>query len=229
MIQAKSIKQLSIAVSCALALGAMSGAAIAQAYWVPPGHLTSSDGSVVMSGSGLCIHADTGVTPAPARECDPNSAPAPMTELVAPAPIEVAVAPPQPAAPPVIARMTLDADALFDFDKAMLLPAGQLALDNFVDKVKGINAEMITAFGYTDRFGTDDYNQRLSEQRAEAVRTYLEGKGIAPNNMHAEGRGNTQPVTKPGECDGGENAKVIACLQPDRRVEVEVTGTPVVL
>jgi OOP family OmpA-OmpF porin len=152
-----------------------------------------------------------------------------MTQLAVPAPIEVAVAPPPPATPPALARITLDADALFDFDKAMLRPAGQLALDDFVGKIKEIHAEMITAYGYTDRFGTDNYNQHLSEQRVGAVRSYLEGKGIAPNNLHTEGRGNTQPVTKPGECEGGENAKVIACLQPDRRVEVEVAGTPVVL
>ena len=59
----------------------------------------------------------------------------------------------------------------------------------------------------------------------EAVKTYLVGKGIEANRIRAEGKGETQPVTKAGECDGSASAQVIACLQPDRRVEVEVVGT----
>jgi OOP family OmpA-OmpF porin len=121
--------------------------------------------------------------------------------------------------------VTLDADALFDFDKAVLRPAGRAALDDFVGKIKGIDPEMIMAVGHTDRFGSAAYNQRLSEQRVEAVKTYLVGKGIETNRIRTEGKGETQPVTKAGACDGSESAKMIACLQPDRRVEVEVVGT----
>ena len=84
------------------------------------------------------------------------------------------------------------------------------------------------AVGHTDRFGSAAYNQRLSEQRVEAVKTYLVGQGIESNRIRTEGKGETQPVTKPGECDGSESAKVIACLQPDRRVEVDVVGTRIV-
>ena len=121
--------------------------------------------------------------------------------------------------------MTLDADALFDFDKAVLRPAGRAALDDFAGKIKGIDPETIMAVGHTDRFGSEAYNQRLSDQRVEAVKTYLVSKGIEPNRIRTEGKGETQPVTKTGECDGNQSAKVIACLQPDRRVEVEVMGT----
>ena len=121
--------------------------------------------------------------------------------------------------------MTLDADALFDFDKAVLRPEGRLALDDFLIKIKDINPETIMAVGHADRFGSDDYNQRLSEKRVESVKAYLVGKGIEPNRMNTEGKGESQPVTKSGECDGTKSAKVIACLQPDRRVEVEVVGT----
>lgn len=233
MIHAMTKKQLGLAVSCALAIGALSGAARAEPYQQPPGYLTSSDGSIVRSGFGLCVHADTGSIPAPSVQCDPNFVTAPVTQTVVPAPqplaVVVPVATPEPAAPRVIARVSLDADALFDFDKSTLRPAGQVALDDFLGKMKGIHAEMITAFGYTDRIGTDAYNQVLSEQRVGAVRTYLEGKGVGPNNMHSEGRGNTQPITKPGECDGRVSVDVIACLQPDRRVEVEVMGTPITM
>ena len=81
------------------------------------------------------------------------------------------------------------------------------------------------AVGHADRFGSDSYNQSLSERRAAAVKAYLLGKGIDANRIKTEGRGETQPVTKPGECAGAKSAKVIACLQPDRRVNIEVVGT----
>jgi OOP family OmpA-OmpF porin len=97
--------------------------------------------------------------------------------------------------------------------------------DDFLIKIKDINPETIMAVGHADRFGSDDYNQRLSEKRVESVKAYLVGKGIEPNRMNTEGKGESQPVTKSGECDGTKSAKVIACLQPDRRVEVEVVGT----
>jgi len=83
---------------------------------------------------------------------------------------------------------------------------------------------MITAVGHTDRFGTEAYNQRLSERRVDAVKTYLVSKGIEPTRIHTEGKGETQPVTKASECAGRKSAKTIACLQPDRRVDIEVVG-----
>ena len=132
---------------------------------------------------------------------------------------------PEPLRKAVTERVTLDPDALFDVDKAVLRPAGRAALDDFAGKIKGIDPEMIMAVGHTDRFGSEAYNQRLSDQRVEAVKTYLVSKGIEPNRIRTEGKGETQPVTKTGECDASKSAKVIACLQPDRRVEVEVVGT----
>jgi OOP family OmpA-OmpF porin len=57
------------------------------------------------------------------------------------------------------------------------------------------------------------------------VKEYLVSKNIPANRVTAEGKGKTQPVTKPGECKGPKSAKVIACLQPDRRVDVEMNGT----
>ena len=84
---------------------------------------------------------------------------------------------------------------------------------------------MILVVGHADRFGSNAYNQRLSERRAAAVKSYLLSKGIDANRIKTEGRGETQPVTKAGECLGAKSAKVIACLQPDRRVVVEVVGT----
>ena len=122
-------------------------------------------------------------------------------------------------------KVTLDADALFDFDKSVLRPAGRDTLDKFVKGIQGINPPTITAVGHTDRIGSMSYNQNLSEERAAAVKAYLVSLGIETKNIQTEGKGETHPITKAGECVGGKSAKLIACLQPDRRVEVEVSGS----
>ena len=211
-------KQSSLAISCALALGIFSSVASAQTNPEDKAYLVDSRGAVVRSGFGLCWH--TGFGPAVyTAECDP-------------APIKVADAtpppPPAPASPtPAGGKVTLDADTLFDFDKAVLRPAGMQALDEFLDKMKGINPEVIIAVGHADRFGSEAYNQNLSERRATSVKNYIVSKGIDANRIHTEGKGEMQPVTKAGECDGAKSAKVIACLQPDRRVEIEVVGTKI--
>ena len=225
MTNALTKKQMALAISCVLTLGLVSGAATAQSNNpTKEGYLLDTRGNVVKSGFGLCWH--TGYwTPALAiEECDPDLVKKPpMAQAPAPQPL-AAVAP--PAAPrPAAARVKLNADTLFDFDKAVLRPAGKDALDDFYAKTRDIDPEVITAVGHADRFGTDAYNQKLSERRAMAVKTYLMGKGIADNRVYTEGKGETQPVTKADECKGPKSAKVIACLQPDRRVEIEVVGT----
>ena len=210
-------KQMSLAVSCALALGIASGSALAQTKPEDTAYLTDSRGASVKSGFGLCWH--TGFGPAtPMGECGDAM---PVKVAAAAAPAAAPAATPKPAG----GKVTLDADTLFDFNKADLRPAGKVALDEFLEKMKGIDPEVIIAVGHADRFGTDDYNQRLSERRAAAVKAYLMSKGVDNNRIHTEGRGEKQPVTKAGECDGIKSAKTIACLQPDRRVEVEVVGT----
>jgi len=122
-----------------------------------------------------------------------------------------------------IEKMTLDAGALFDFDAYTLSPQSRAALDEFVGRLKGATLGMIRAVGHADRL--EGHNQILSEDRAEAVKAYLVSKGIEPDHVQAEGRGATQPVTKPGDCVGGNRARVLTCLQPDRRVGIEVAGT----
>lgn len=130
-----------------------------------------------------------------------------------------------PAASPAIGKVWLDADALFDFGKADLRPAGRGALDDFVARLKDVKSGVIHVVGHSDRLGSDSHNRMLSEDRAQAVKAYLVGKGIEPDRVRAEGRGETQPVTKAGACPGGKSAQVITCLQPDRRVGIETAGT----
>ena len=189
-------------------------------------YLVDGRGLVAKSGFGLCWR--TGYwTPAMAiAECDPDlvkkEAPPPKAE---PAPPPVKPPVPAPTPKPAAAKVTLAADALFDFDKAVLRSEGKAKLDELSAKIKDIKLEVIIAVGHADRFGTDKYNQKLSERRAESVKAYLVSKGVEPNRVYTEGKGKKQPVTKPGECKGKKSKKVIECLQPDRRVEIEVIGT----
>ncbi|HEY3432696.1 MAG TPA: OmpA family protein [Rhodocyclaceae bacterium] len=179
------------------------------------GYVIDQRGNVAKSGTGLCWR--TGYwTPAMAiEECDPD-----LAKQNAAAG-KSAVAAPKPSAE----KLTLAADALFDFDKAVLRPEGKAKLDELVAKVKDIKLEVIIAVGHADRLGSAAYNQKLSEKRAAAVKTYLVSKGLEPNRVYTEGKGKTQPKTKADECKGAKSKKVIACLQPDRRVEIEVIGT----
>jgi OOP family OmpA-OmpF porin len=88
-----------------------------------------------------------------------------------------------------------------------------------------IKLEVIIAVGHADRFGTEAYNQKLSERRAAAVKDYLVAKGVEANRVYTEGKGSKQPVTNADVCKGAKSKKVVECLQPDRRVEVEIIGT----
>lgn len=122
-------------------------------------------------------------------------------------------------------KIKLSADALFDFDSANLRPAGRTALDELATKAKSLNLEVILAVGHTDRIGSDNYNKRLSERRAMSVKNYLVSKGVDAKRIYTEGKGESQPVTG-AKCNGvTERGALISCLQPDRRVEVEVIGT----
>ena len=183
-------------------------------------------GEVVISGTGLCWRTGYWTPAAAAKDpagckCDKDLIPKevcePMVAKAAPAAA--------PAAKPSGDKITVAADALFDFNKATLRPAGKAKLDEVVAKAGAIKLEVIIAVGHTDRIGSDAYNQKLSERRAAAVKQYLVSKGIDANRVYTEGKGKKNPVTKPDQCLGKTSPKVIACLQPDRRVDIELIGT----
>ncbi|OGT12269.1 MAG: flagellar motor protein MotB [Gallionellales bacterium RIFCSPHIGHO2_02_FULL_57_16] len=163
--------------------------------------------------------------PAPAPKAVESE---PVAVAPAPAPKPVVVAPPPPA-PKRKVTFSADSstDALFGFGKFDVKPSGKDALDKFAAELKGADYEVITVTGHTDRIGTHKYNMKLSTQRAEAVKAYLvESAGIPADKIEARGVDGAEPVTKPGECKGKKATKaLIACLAPDRRVEVEVSAT----
>lgn len=177
------------------------------------------DSAIVMSGYGLCWHTSAWNTSQNSEICDPSMKPV----AVAPqAPVVVAAL---PAAKPVPQKISFSGDALFAFDKAELKPEGKVMLDDLASQLNGASYDNIIATGHTDRFGSTQYNQKLSERRAETVKNYLVGKNVQAAQIDAAGKGETQPVTLADACQGAKTAKVVACLQPDRRVDVEMIGT----
>lgn len=165
----------------------------------------------------------------PFGRTSPPPPPPPAPIVVAPPPPVAAVIEAPPPEPLVVERrrVSFAADSLFTFDRAFVRPEGKAALDRFAQELVGTRYDTITVEGYTDRLGSASYNQKLSVQRADSVKAYLvEAKGIDPAKIAAVGNGMSAPVTKPDECRGEKRTPaLIACLQPDRRVEIEVTGT----
>ena len=189
-------------------------------YWTPAMAIAECDPDLVKK-------AAPAPAPAPAAPA-PTAKPA---APAAPAPAAAAPAPAAPAAPaaPSVQKITLASKALFDFDKAVLKPEGQAVLDReIVSRIKEVQKlELVLVTGHTDRLGSQQYNQKLSERRAAAVASYLASKGVAKDKIETLGMGKTQPV--PGVvCEQKNRKALIACLQPHRRVEVEVKGEIVI-
>ena len=210
----------------ALLAGIGFGATVAQAQ--ERVYVIDQRAVVAKSGFGLCWRTGYWTPAAAANDpagcaCDKDLLPKEKCEPAAAKP--AAPAADTTGVKPAGEKITLAADALFDFNKATLRAEGKAKLDELVTKAKAIKLEVIIAVGHADRIGTDAYNQKLSEKRAAAVKTYLVSKGIEANRVYTEGKGKKQPVTKAGQCKGPKSKKVIDCLQPDRRVDIEVIGT----
>jgi OmpA-OmpF porin, OOP family len=191
------------------------------------GYLVDSNGSgVVMSGTGLCWHSSEWTPASTSQACGGVS---PVAAIPAPAPVVVAVAAPQAAIKSILQKTSFSGDALFAFDQAVLKPEGKTTLDVLVRQLEGASYDKIVTTGHTDRFGSANYNQDLSERRARAVKDYLVSQNIDASRITATGMGKTQPVTNAADCTGKQSVKVVACLQPDRRVDIEMTGTRTVV
>lgn len=125
---------------------------------------------------------------------------------------------------PTTVTVTFEADPLFNFDKYNIRTDQRSKLDEFVDQLNGTSYSNVSVVGHADRIGTDAYNQKLSERRANSVKAYLVRKGIPASKITIEFYGESQPVTSEADCQGRRGRELISCYQPDRRVEVNVTG-----
>jgi OOP family OmpA-OmpF porin len=163
-----------------------------------PGYVTAGDGSIVKSGSGLCVHTGSYAPADAVKGCDPVAE-----------------------APRALAPMTLSGDALFDFDSAALTQSGRATLDQVIKHITATSS--VTVVGHADRIGANSYNQRLSQQRAQAVADYLNAKSGFKAKFAVSGVGSSQPSGKTAACAGIRDfVKLKACLAPDRRVVITV-------
>lgn len=202
----------------ALALAALSVAGSAFAAAGDIDNWRNANNELVWkNGTNELCWRDAYWTPATAAvACDGALAPEQPKDQPPVAPVGT---PPEPQPQPssvAIEKITYSAETLFDFDKSVLKPEGRRVLDELVEKVQGINLEVMVAIGHTDSIGSEAYNQRLSERRANAVRAYLTSKGIENDRIATEGKGELQPVA---------SNKTKAGRAQNRRVEIEVVGT----
>ena len=176
--------------------------------------------STALSAIVLLAFAGCASTPEPTPPPPPPPAPAPAPKQTLP------IAPPAQAAKPAAPKpekVTTASTVNFDFDRYVIRPDSRSKLDDLVGKLRSVNLEVVIAVGHADRLGSDAYNMKLSVRRADSVKAYLVSKGIAASRIYTEGKGERQPVK---DCKGsGKTKALIACLEPNRRVETEAVGS----
>ncbi|MCW5619730.1 MAG: OmpA family protein [Burkholderiales bacterium] len=173
------------------------------------------------------------VEPAPAPAAPPPvTEPEPVEVQPLPAPVEEPQAPlaepepaPLPPAPPPLETLTLAADALFALNSDVLRPTAKGSLDELVRKLEDMDYDAVEVTGHTDPTGSTALNERLSRRRAEAVKLYLIEQGVPAEKISARGVGSSMPVVDAEDCRRLAKGQRAACFQPDRRVDIEVTGT----
>lgn len=176
-------------------------------------------------GAALALLGGCASAPEQKPEVAPAPAPAPVAAPVeAPKPVAAPAPAPAPMAPKIA---TIKGTGYFDFNKSELRADTKAALDKEIvakkDDVKSVSSVVIN--GHADRLGSHEYNQKLSEKRAEVAKAYLVGQGVPANSIDTIGFGKTQPAQGVAKCeDSLGRKKLIACLQPHRRVEVELKG-----
>ena len=167
----------------------------------------NATGTPWRNGDGTLCWRDAAWTPATAAKgCDGFLEP------------KKAAAAAKPAAQPKVTqtKITLQADTLYDFDKATLKPEGKATLDKVAADLNKIRLEVIIAVGNTDGVGSDAYNQALGQRRAQSVKAYLISKGVDGGRVYTESKGKSNPVATNATAEG--RAK-------NRRTDIEVVGT----
>jgi OOP family OmpA-OmpF porin len=117
---------------------------------------------------------------------------------------------------------SLATDALFAFGRATFSPnQPHVQLEQLATMLTRRQITAVRLVGYTDRLGSPEANRALSRRRAETVRDYLVVRGVPPDVFTVEGRGEADPLV---QCPDRKGAKLIACLAPNRRVEVNISA-----
>jgi len=180
-----------------------------------PGYVTDTSGTIVRNNFGECWHTSEWTPAMAVVGCDgmvaEEAAPAPMMKKM-PEPREE--------------HMTLsdDGEALFAFDKAKLSAKSEAKLDDLISRMKTYQQiDRVVVTGHTDRLGSDAYNMKLSQRRAETVQRYLIDRQAAEaSRIEVVAKGESEPVVG---CEGVRGKrKLIACLAPNRRVVIDVSG-----
>jgi OOP family OmpA-OmpF porin len=185
----------------------MSSTAMAHDNWI------SQSGPVVNS-TGLCWRSSAWTPATAAPECDGALKPVAKPAAVVTAPATPA---PQPAKTVTqLAKVTYAAKSLFDFDKSVVKPEGQVALNQLVAKLRTVTVEVVIVVGHTDSVGTDAYNLKLGQRRAEAVKQYLTSQGVEASRVYSDSKGESQPIASNKTAQGRSE---------NRRVVVEVYGS----
>lgn len=218
------------------AIGLLAMTALAHAQATDRVYVIDSRTEVARSGFGLCWRTGFWTPAAAANDpagcaCDKDLLPKEKCEpkAAAPAPAPAAPAATPAPAPAAVKPITISAKELFDYDRAVLKPEGKAAIDREVfDKLKDVGpVSQVLVTGHTDRLGSHQYNQQLSEKRAEIVKSYLVSKGLPADKIETMGAGKTQPATGVAKCeDTLPKKKLVECLAPHRRVTIEVSAEP---
>jgi OOP family OmpA-OmpF porin len=122
-------------------------------------------------------------------------------------------------------RINLRSDAYFEFDSATLTQDGKDKLDRIARQLRDAQEPSIRIVGHTDRIGPEDYNMKLSRDRAQAVKNYLTRQGVPERVMNVAGRGEAEPIER---CEGMRGNALVDCLQPNRRTDIEFSAFEVV-
>jgi len=206
-----------------IVMGAVSFNAISDdgPYW------TDEDGNIVRSGFGKCVRSINWTPEDAIEECGgkPKAKPAPVPAVAAPVdsdgdgvPDDADKCPDSPADKPVdkdgctIVSVVLEG-VKFESNSSELTAGSNETLDKVVDKMNEYDQLRIEIQAHSDNMGEAAYNQSLSEKRANSVRDYLVGKGIASGRMVAKGYGESQPIADNNTREGRAT---------NRRVELKV-------
>ena len=212
-------------------LGLGAGSALAHGDNTGQANWHDTGGNFVRNTPGECWRASYWTPAQAVAECDPSLVAkkeekkpdvAQKQDTVPARPLVPDLGPDRPAL-----RVTIQAEALFDFNKSDLRATGKKTLDDeVVAQMKAHpEVEVLLVTGHADRIGSDQYNQKLSERRANAVKTYLVNQGVEDRRIEAVGKGESEPVVDCANVNGAQNRsnkKLVECLQPNRRVVAEV-------